>query len=408
MVQNPLATTPTRAAAGPSPTPRSELDRRLGRLQTALQAEGLDGALLHGVTNLFYYSGTAQQSHLWVPTQGRPVLLVRRVLERARRESALEVVEPLTSLRQLPAALGPVKRIGMELDILPVALFQQYQRLLPGVEVVDIGPATGAIRAVKSPYEVDLIREAAHVADATYRQVLAALKEGLTELELAIVAEAASRRLGFQGVVRWRAATGFECPWVHLLAGESALAFSFPDTPFGGEGLTPAAPYGPGRRVIGRGMPVCLDFATATQGYLHDMTRTMAVGPLDQRLTAAYAVCQEVLAEAEATVRPGVAAQEVWDRSLAIAARHRLEEHFMGWEGSRARFVGHGVGLELDEQPVLAPRRAEPLQVGNVIALEPKFFFPGQGAVGLEHTYLVTETGLERLTTADDGLAILP
>lgn len=387
-------------------TPRSELDLRIQRLQRCLVEQGLDGALLHGVTNLYYFSGTTQQSHLWVPAAGEPVLLVRRVLERARRESALERIEPLTSLRQLPDVVGRVRTIGMELDVLPVSLFQRYQQILPDVQVKDIGPAAAALRAVKSPYEVDLIRQAAQLADSTFQEAAAALREGITELDLAIAAEAASRRHGFQGMLRWRAATGFECPWVHVLAGESALAFSFPDTPFGGEGLTPAYPFGPGRRRIQRSMPVCIDFATGGQGYLHDMTRTLAVGTLDDRLTAAYAVCQEILADLEATVRPGMAAEEVWNRSLAAAARHDLEEHFMGWGESRVRFVGHGVGLELDEFPVLAARRKELLEPGHVIAIEPKFFFPGLGAVGLENTYLITESGLQRLTVTPTDLVI--
>jgi len=388
-------------------TPRSELDLRIARLQRVLAEQGLDGALLHGLTNVYYFSGTAQQSHLWVPVEGRPVLLVRRVLERARRESALDQVEPLTSLRQLPKVLGPVRSIGMELDILPVALYQRYQQVLPGIRVTDISPAVAALRAVKSPYEVGLIREAASLADAAFREAAQALREGITELDLAIVLEAASRRHGYQGMIRWRATTGFECPWVHVLAGESALAFSFPDTPFGGEGLTPAVPYGPGRRRIERSMPVCIDFATGCHGYLHDMTRTLSVGPLDPKLTAAYDVCREILAEVEAAARPGVETEALWEKSLAVAARHGLEEYFMGWGTNRVRFVGHGVGLELDEQPVLAARQHTPLQPGHVIAIEPKFFFPGLGAVGLEHTYVVTETGLERITITGDDLFVV-
>lgn len=388
-------------------TPRTELDQRLSRLQAHLAQAGLAGALLHGATNLFYFSGTAQQGHLWVPAAGEPLLLIRRVLERARAESALDRIEPLTSLKGLAECLGEVGAgpIGMELDILPVTLFEGYQRALPGVKVADVGAAIRAIRAVKSPYEVDRIRTAARAADATLRETVAALRPGMTELELSAVAEAAERRHGFQGVVRWRASTGFECPWVHLLAGESALAFSFADTPFGGEGLTPAAPYGAGRRVIEPGMPICLDYPTAVDGYIHDQTRTLAIGPLSPELTQAYGVCQAIMAMIEAEVRPGMTGEQVWDRCLALAREAGLEEQFMGYGENRVRFVGHGVGLELDELPVLAPRQQMALAEGHVIAVEPKFFFPGQGAVGLENTYLVTSTGLERLTLSPDHIA---
>ncbi|HLN63682.1 MAG TPA: Xaa-Pro peptidase family protein [Symbiobacteriaceae bacterium] len=388
-------------------TPKAELDRRLATLRQHLAAAGLDGALLHGVTNLFYYTGTAQQGHLWVPAAGEPVLLVRRVLERARQESALERLEPLTSLRNLAGQLGGARRIGMELDILPVTLFQTYQKALPGAELTDIGAVTRLARSVKSPYEVEQIRTAAHMADETYRAVQGALRPGITELDLSVVAEAAERRAGHSGALRWRAATGFECPRVHLLAGESALAFSFADTPFGGEGLTPAVPYGAGRRVIERGMPVCLDYPTVYGGYIHDQTRTLAIGGLDAELTRAYEVCREILAALEAETRPGVTGHELWEKTLAVAVRHGLEEQYMGCGANRVRFIGHGVGLELDELPVLAPRQTQVFAAGNVIAVEPKFFFPGKGAVGLENTYLVTPTGLDRLTVSSDELCVV-
>jgi len=388
--------------------PVSELDRRIALLQERLAGAGLDGDRLNGVTNLYYFSGTAQQAHLWVPATGRPALLVRRVLERARAESALAHIEPVTSLRQLQQHLGAdVRRIGMELDILPVTLFGQYQKALPEVEITDIGPVTRQIRSVKSDWEIARIRAAAAVADQTFQAVRGALREGLTELELSALAEQAERLNGNQGMLRWRAATGFECPRVHLLAGESMLAASFTDTPFGGEGLSPAAPYGAGRRRIGRHMPVCLDVPTVVDGYIHDQTRTLSIGPLDAALNAAYNACLAIHAMVRTEAVPGVTGEHLWNRSVEIATAAGLAEHFMGWGENRVRFVGHGVGLELDELPVLAPRQTQPLAAGNVIAVEPKFFFPGKGAVGLENTYVVTETGADMLTVTSDELMII-
>lgn len=385
-------------------TPRQELDRRLDQLQAHLTAVGLDGALLHGLTNVYYYSGTAQQAHLWVPAQGNPRLLVRRVLERARRESALPLIEPLTSLKQLPGYLVSAKHIGMELDILPVTSFGHYQRILPGITIEDIGPFARTARSVKSEYEVEQIRTAARLADAAYEEMAAALRPGMTEVKFSAIAEFALRRHGFQGVVRWHATTGFECPWIHVLAGESALAFSFADTPFGGEGLTPAVPYGAGLRRIEPGMPVCLDWPMGHNGYINDQTRTLVIGTLDAELIRAHEVCREILAAIEREARPGVTGEELWERSLAIATQAGLSEYYMGWGDSRVTFVGHGVGLELDELPIFAPRQREPLVPGHVIAVEPKFFFPGKGAVGLENTYVIRADGTEKLTVTADTI----
>lgn len=388
-------------------TPRSELDRRIGRLQAMLAQQSLDGALIHSTTNLFYFTGTAQQAHLWIPAQGAPLLLVRRVIDRARRESALDRIEPLTSLRELAGHLDGAKRIGMELDLLPVTQYGLYQKHLPGIEMADVGGGIRVIRAVKSAYEVERIRAAARVADGTYQAIRGALRAGMTELELAVIGEAAERRAGTQGIVRWHAVNGFECPSMLVVAGESGLAFSFADTPLAGEGLTPAVPYGAGRRVIERGVPVCVDYPTQVDGYVHDQTRTLAIGDLDPELTRAYAVCKEILAMIEAEARPGVTGEQLWERSLALARAAGLEQHFMGYGENRLRFVGHGVGLELDEWPVLAPRQGLALEPGHVIAVEPKFFFPGKGAVGLENTYLVTEGGLERISLSSEELAVV-
>ncbi|HEY3363538.1 MAG TPA: Xaa-Pro peptidase family protein [Symbiobacteriaceae bacterium] len=388
-------------------TPKTEVDRRLGLLQQHLAAEGLDGALLHGITNLYYYSGTGQQGHLWVPAAGTPALLVRRVLDRARAESPLQQIVPVTSFKQLPDFLGGARRIAMELDILPVTLFGQYQKALPGMTVTDIGPYTRLARSVKSPWEIEQTRGAAKAADETFQEVRAAIRPGMTELELSALAEAAQRRHGFQGMLRWRAATGFECPHFHVIAGESALAFSFTDTPFGGEGLCPAAPFGPGTRVIGRNMPVCVDYLATSGGYLHDMTRTLSVGPLDAELVRAYGVAREILAMFRAEARPGVTAESIWQKSVVIAVNAGLEQNYMGWGENRVKFLGHGVGLELDELPVLAPRQTQQLAVGNVIAVEPKFFFPGKGAVGLENTYALLDGGVECLTLTAEEIAVV-
>jgi Xaa-Pro aminopeptidase len=387
--------------------PAPELEARHERLRRVVASTGLDGALLHGVTSLVYFAGTAQQAHLWVPREGPPALLVRRVLARARAESALERVELLGSLKELAGRLGGARRVGMELDLMPVSLFERYRAVLPGLEAADVGPATRSIRAVKSPWELERIRASSLAADAVVREVRGALREGMSELELSIVAEGAERRAGFQGMLRWRAATGFECPWVHVLAGDSALAFSFADTPFGGEGVTPAAPYGASHRPIGRGVPVCLDFALARDGYIHDLTRTLSVGPLPDRLRRAHDVCVAVLDAVRGGARPGVTGDELWRRSLEVVEAAGLADHFMGWGEDRARFVGHGVGLELDELPVLAPRQTAPLEPGHVIAVEPKLFFPGEGAVGVESTLAIHPDRVETLTVTPEELMVV-
>jgi Xaa-Pro aminopeptidase len=152
-------------------------------------------------------------------------------------------------------------------------------------------------------------------------------------------------------------------------------------------------------------MPVCVDFALARDGYIHDQTRTLVVGSLERRLAEAHDVCRRIHDEMRDRARPGVTGEELWQRCLAMADDAGLAGHFMGFGGQQVRFVGHGLGLELDELPVLAPRQRMALEAGHVIAVEPKFFFPGAGAVGLENTYVVTNAGLDTVTVTAEEVA---
>ena len=146
------------------------------------------------------------------------------------------------------------------------------------------------------------------------------------------------------------------------------------------------------------------DLVGGHEGYLADQTRTFAVGSLAGDLRRAYDVCVEILRATEAELRPGAAPSRLYARSAEMAADAGLEEHFMGFGPQRIRFLGHGVGLEIDELPILAPGFDQPIAEGHVIAVEPKMVFPGRGAVGIENMYAVTADGFETITTANEEL----
>jgi Xaa-Pro aminopeptidase len=147
-----------------------------------------------------------------------------------------------------------------------------------------------------------------------------------------------------------------------------------------------------------------VDICGYAQGYLSDQTRTFALGRIDPRLEQAYAACRSILAELVPLVRAGTPGTALYDRGLELATEAGFGEHFMGHGPTRVRFVGHCIGLELNEPPYLAHGFEGVLEPGNVVAVEPKLVFPGLGAVGLENTYLVGEDGAETLTWADEEL----
>jgi len=395
------------AAEGPPTgaqgTPAEELEARIGALQQVLAGSGLDAALIMQNADLFYFAGTVQQSFLYVPAAGAPTLFARRVPERARRESALPDVRPLSSQRALARAVAEQygalpRRCGLELDVLPVLQLRKLEDLFPGTSFDDVGGEIVRLRAVKSPYEVERIRAAARLFDAVFAAVPGLLREGMPEHEFAGLVEAEARRLGHEGYIRMRRFNQ-EMFYGHLLGGSSLEVPTFLDTPMGGQGLSAAAAQGPSRRRIGRDEPVMLDFVAVLEGYMADSTRMLCLGRLPERARRAYRTVLAIDTAVRAAARAGVEAAKLYEIARDVAEGDGYGDSFMGHGPTRVSFVGHGVGLELDELPVLAPRQG-PLQAGNVFALEPKIVVPGIGAVGLENTYAVTADGLDRMQEA--------
>jgi Xaa-Pro dipeptidase len=390
--------------------PAAELAGRVAGLQAGLSALGLDAALLQQNADLFYFAGTVQRSYLYVPAAGEATLFVRKVAERARLESALGAVVDLPSPKELPSLIAErygelPARLGLELDVLPVARFRRLEELFPAAAFDDVGRAIVRQRAVKSAWEVERIRAAAAVADEVGRLVPGLLEEGLTEVEFAGRVEAEARRLGHEGYIRMR---GFnqEMFYGQLLTGVSGCVPSYLDTPLAGTGLSPSVAQGASFRRIGRGEPVVFDFVPVRDGYMADFTRMYSLGPLDARLLRAFDAALRVQEAATHAARPGAACRAVWDAARAAAADAGLAAGFMGHGSGQVPYVGHGVGIELDELPVLTGSSLE-LEAGMVFALEPKFVLPGLGAVGIENTWVVTAAGVERLTQAPDVVTVV-
>lgn len=392
--------------------PFSELERRLEAVQSGLRAEGIAAALVVQNVDLFYLTGSIQEGHLLVPAVGEPLYLVRRDVARARAESSLQRVEALESLRRLPAVLAREGvalegTLGLELDVLPVNVFRRYEALFPGMRLVDCSGVIRTVRSVKSAFELDVLRQCAAQAEVVMREAFAVLREGMTEIEFSAHLEAVARRSGHQGIVRFRA-FGQEMLLVHAFAGEDAAVGSYMDAPLGGRGLTPAVAQGAGRRRIGRHEPVVVDFAGAVDGYLVDQTRVFSLGPLPRELAVAHEACLRIQDVVVARVRPGAVCGDLYAAALEQAEVMGYGDHFMGARPNQVGFIGHGVGLEIDEPPYLARGARGVLVEGNVFALEPKLVFPGWGAVGVENTWVVTASGVERITLGCDHVWEVP
>ncbi len=385
--------------------PESELERRRKVLQEKLRQQAVDGALLAQAMSMYYFTGTMQCQYVYVPAEGEVLALVRRNMARAQAETSVRLA-PLAGFNALPLLLGEVGRFGLELDILPAALYLRMAAVFSGSNLVDISGPVREVRTVKSEYELGLLAEAARMVDEMNRRVPQLLAEGKEEIVLAGELEAILRRLGHQGVARMR---GFnqEMFYGHVLSGESGGVASFLDSPTGGSGLSAAQPQSAGWKKLAPGEPITVDYAGIYQGYTVDQTRLFSIGPLPEFLNRAYRTAVAVQEKVCELLVPGRSGAEIYEAAAAVADRAGLAAHFMGFGDTQARFVGHGVGLEFDEFPVLAKGSPHLLAENCVVAVEPKFVFPGAGVVGLENTWLVTGSGPRKISlTPDDPVVV--
>ncbi|WP_027085659.1 M24 family metallopeptidase [Cohnella panacarvi] len=395
-----------------------EWNNRAAKLQTRLREAGMQGCLISQNVGIYYYAGAMQTGYLFMPAQGEPTYYVRRSVARAERESKIRASE-LLSFRnfgeQLAADYPWLKAaedqnkpaIGADLDVMPAQLYLRLAEAAPGVAWTDGSSLLREARSVKSEYELECISNSAQVAADALEAGLAALKEGMTELELMAVIENAMRLRGHVGIMRMRGYNQEIMTGV-VAAGAAAAEPSYFDGPAGGRGLTEAAPQSSSTRPIGRNEPILLDIGCCVDGYTIDQTRTAVMGKLRPELQAAYDTSVSIIRRSEELLKPGAKPEDLYAEALEMAAQAGLSEHFMGYGRDQVKFLGHGIGLEIDEWPVLARGFRAPLEPGMVIAIEPKFTFPEWGVVGIENTYVVTETGCKAITKSPERLFELP
>jgi len=383
-----------------------ELQSRTCAMQKLLQEEGLDGALFIFPIDVYYFSGTRQNGTLWMPAQGAPVLLIRKSYARARRESPLEDIRPFPSSRNfhevIPESAG---RIGITCDVVPAQQRDFYAKILAGKEFVDISLLNRKIRSVKSPYELELLRRSGASLSAVFAKVPQFLQAGMRELDLAAEFEYHLRKAGSEGYVRMRAFNQELFQGLAVSAG--GPSFGFFDGAVTGLGLSNASAHGSSLEIIKENTPILLDYTGVFQGYITDMTRIFVVGDLDDELKHAFEVSLSIQSVLQDSLKPGAICEELFHEAAEMAARAGLKENFMGMPGEQARFVGHGVGLELDEFPVLAQGFKMALQQGQTVAIEPKFVFPDKGVIGIENTFAVTPHGGEKITKLTDDIVFL-
>jgi len=386
--------------------PKEEIIGRIEKLRSRLVAEGLEGALFHYAVDVYYFTGTRQNSVLWAPVEGEPVLLARKSFSRAQQESLIADVRPFPASRELPQIFGEkVRKIGLTFDVLPVQHFNFYRNLLPDRGFHDISSVNRDLRSVKSSWELEQMRMSGKLLAEAFSHIPEFLRPGMRELDLAAEFEHYLRSAGIGGYLRIR---GFnqEITGVAVAGRNASFAGCF-DGPVTGRGHWTAAPYGPSTDMISERQPIMVDYGGFYNGYIVDMTRIFCFGNLAPELEHAFRISHAIQEWVRENLVPGRTCEDLFTGAAMMAADAGLGENFMGHPGELAKFVGHGVGLELDELPVLAPKFKAPLAAGQTIAVEPTFLFPEKGAVGIENTFAVTERECEKLTDLPDEIVYL-
>jgi len=190
------------------------------------------------------------------------------------------------------------------------------------------------------------------------------------------------------------------------LSGPLGATPSWTNTPFGGRGASSSYGIGASFKPISRGEPVTVDLGGCANGYLCDETRTFCIGSISDRLNRGLEELLELQGELEKKLVPGAVCGEIYDWAVAKMNDLGYGDAFMGPAPDQVRFIGHGVGVELDEYPFLSKNNKMELKAGMVLAMEPKLAFRDEGIVGVEDTFLITENGAKRLTENPQGLVI--
>ena len=388
--------------------PKEEIEKRISRFQAQLVAGNLDGAFILQNADLFYFSGTIQTAVLFVPAKGDPILMVQKNQERAQLESSLHYVIAVKNKNRIPQVLNDFKfdqiaAAGLEMDVLPTNLYLWFQQTLPSCRWADISGIIRKLRMRKTDYEINQIEKATAILHTGLTQIKSVIREGMTELEIDGHLAMIARREGHMGTLRMRG-WNQEMTYAHVLSGDSGSTVSLLNSPHGGTGNTPAMAQGAGFRRIKKNEPIGIDYGVAINGYVGDQFRTYVIGDLSDPLKKAYACARDILSLLTEKAQVGVRCAELYAAAVAKANEEGLGDFFMGYGAGQVKFIGHGIGLEIDEYPVISPHFDAVLEKNMVLALEPKFVFPQKGVVGLEDDYQVTSNGLRRLTRTDQAL----
>lgn len=390
--------------------PQNEADLRLQMLRRAMASDPRhpEGLLVSDHANVYALTGRVFDGWVYVPANpDMPrICFVRRPIG-LKGDDMVYIKRPDDIVASL--GLNVPQTLGLELDVTAWSTIDRVKRAFPeGTEIVNASPILRQFRSVKTPFEIEKMRQSGVVHALVYNKIPGLFRDGMTDIELQIEIERLCRREGCLGQFRI-SGTSMEFFMGSVLVGDNSDNPSPYDFAMGGAGMDPSLPGGANGTSIQRGNTVMVDMNGNFNSYMTDMTRVFAFGEVAPKAQEAHRLSIAIHRRLQEVGTPGTPAKRLYEEAMDMVRAAGFEDYFMGHH-QKAGFIGHGVCIEVNELPVIAPRSKDILQLNNTIALEPKFVIPGTGAVGVENTYVVTERGMENLTTgcSEEIIQLIP
>ena len=393
---------------------KQEILDRINKLYITLKKQDSDWdfVFISDKINQYYFTGTIQEGLFVLKNDGNYYYFVRRSFERAKVECIIkENLYPMVSYKDVMNITGVnTGKIYIETEIVSYAMLDRMRKYfdVDNSKIVPVDKIIQKIRAVKSPYELSWIEESGRQHKILLEDIVPGLlRDGMSEPELTAEIYKNMVNLGYHGVTRFGGVQPESIIGQSGFGDNSIYPASF-DGPGGMKGMSPAVPIiGDRNRLLKKGDLVFIDVGYGVNGYHSDRTQIYIFGqnPPDYAVQT-HKKCMDIQKNAALLLKPGNIPSVIYN-SVISALDSEFLSNFMGVENERVKFLGHGVGLQIDEYPVIANKFNEPLEENMTIALEPKNSIKNFGIVGVEDTYVVTKEGGRCITGGEKEIIVV-
>lgn len=392
-------------------TPVSEITTRMNRFRQLMDAQNPEWriAVIFSKINLLYFTGSMPEGMLLIDRDNEATLWVRRSFERTQNESLFANIKFMESFREVAAGFNNLPdTVYLETEFIPLAMYQRFQKYFPFTGFKSIDYQLSMTRAVKSVYESNFMEQAGAIHQRVLEQrVPSLLREGMTEVEFVGELYKVMLEEGHQGIARFNM---FDTEMVvgQIGFGESSVYPTSFNGPGGNYGMNPAMPtLGSRQRRLKKGDLVFVDMGIGYNGYHSDKTMTYMFGTtIPEMAIKAHHQCVDLQHKIAEMLKPGNIPSIIYETIINSLSSEFLE-NFMGFGSRKVKFLGHGIGLTVDEIPVLAKGFNEPLEENMFFAVEPKKGIKNIGMVGIENTFVVTPKGGRCITGDHSGLLLV-